>query len=154
MTQISTRKGVLHLAVLLDLYSRHVVGWAMAAKAKTDLPLAALDMAVARRAPQPGLIHHTDQGIQYASSRYRQRLEDYGAVASMSRKGNCLDNAVAESFFSTLKNELVYGEDFSTREQAKAAVFDYIEVFYNRQRRHQSLGYLSPNDFETAQSGS
>lgn len=151
MTQIVTRRGVVHLAVLLDLYSRHVVGWSMADKATTDVPLGALEMAIGRRQPAPGLIHHSDQGIQYASSRYRDRLEACGLVASMSRKGNCLDNAVAESFFSTLKNEMVYGQDFMTRGQAKTAIFDYIEVFYNRQRRHQSLGYISPSDFEAAQ---
>lgn len=154
ITFIATRQGWLHLAILLDLYSRHVVGWAMAGQQTAKLTIAALDMAVARRLPQPGLIHHTDQGAQYSSAVYRQRLDHYGLVASMSRKGNCYDNAVAESFFSTLKNELVHDQDFKTRDQAKTAIFEYLEVFYNRQRIHQSIGYVSPSDYEAMRIGS
>jgi len=148
---IPTRQGWLHLAVLLDLYSRHIVGWAMTDRPNTDLVLAALQMAMARRAPQPGLIHHTDQGVQYGNARYREALRKYALVPSMSRRGNCYDNAVAESFFSTLKNELVYDQDFITRDQARSEIFEYIEVFYNRNRLHQSLGYQSPSDYEKMQ---
>ena len=147
-TFIDTRQGWLHLFVLLDLYSRLVVGWSMSAKPHTRYAIAALDMAVERRRPAPGLIHHTDQGYQYTSGIYRERLAQLGLVASMSRKGNCYDNSVAESFFSSLKNELIYDEDFRTRHEAKAAVFEYIEVFYNRNRLHQSLGYKTPMAFE------
>jgi len=151
VTFIPTRQGWLYLAVLLDMFSRHVVGWAMHAKPNTDLTLGALNMAVARRSPRPGLIHHTDQGIQYANGRYRESLQKHSLVASMSRKGNCYDNAVAESFFSSLKNELVHDQDFRTREQARGEIFEYIEVFYNRNRLHQSLGYQSPSDYERMQ---
>ncbi len=152
ITFVPTRQGWLCMAVLLDLYSRHVVGWAMRAKSNTDLVLDALHMAVQRRQPRPGLIHHTDQGVQYNNRRYRQTLHRYGLIASMSRKANCYDNAVAESFFSTLKNELVHDQDFTTRDQAKSAIFEYIEVFYNRTRLHQSLDYMSPSDYERMQS--
>lgn len=148
---IPTRQGWLYLAILLDLFSRHIVGWAMKARPNTDLVLDALNMAVARRAPLPGLIHHTDQGVQYSNARYRKALNKYELVPSMSRRGNCYDNAVAESFFSTLKNELVYDQDFRTRNQARGAIFEYIEVFYNRNRLHQSLGYQSPSDYERMQ---
>jgi transposase InsO family protein len=151
MTYIRTRQGWLYLAVLLDLYSRHVVGWAMSARPDRHLALDALSMAVEQRRPQPGLIHHTDQGSPYASGHYRKTLDEYGLVASMSRKGNCYDNAVAESFFSTLKNELVHDCDFLTRNEARTAIFEYIEGFYNRKRLHQSLGYLSPDDYVTMQ---
>jgi putative transposase len=145
---IPTRQGWLYLAILLDLFSRHIVGWAMTARPNTDLVLSALNMAMARRAPKPGLIHHTDQGVQYSNTRYREALDKHQLVPSMSRRGNCYDNAVAESFFSTLKNELVYDHDFRTRNQARGAIFEYIEVFYNRNRLHQSLGYQSPCDYE------
>lgn len=148
---IPTRQGWLYLAILLDLFSRHIVGWAMKARPNTDLVLAALHMATARRNPLPGLIHHTDQGVQYSNARYREALNKYELVPSMSRRGNCYDNAVAESFFSTLKNELVYDQDFRTHNQARGAIFEYIEVFYNRNRLHQSLGYQSPSDYERMQ---
>lgn len=148
-THVGTRKGWLHLGVLLDLYSRQVVGWSMGRRANAELALAALEMAVQRRRPEPGLIHHTDQGYQYTSGVYQQRLRELGLTASMSRQGNCFDNAVAESFFSSLKNELVYDADFRSIEQARAEVFDYIEAFYNRNRMHQSLGYQTPLQFES-----
>jgi putative transposase len=148
MTFIRTRAGFLFLAVLLDLFARRVVGWCMHDRPNLELALGALDMALDRRRPRPGLIHHTDQGPLYSAYRYRDRMQIYGIVPSMSARGNCYDNAVAESFFSNLKNELVHHCDFHTREAARAAIFDYIEVFYNRQRRHQALGYLSPLQFE------
>lgn len=152
-TFISTRQGWLHLFVLLDLYSRMVVGWSMAARNHTRYAIAALEMAVERRRPQPGLVHHTDQGLQYTSGTYRAKLESFGLVPSMSRKGNCHDNAVAESFFSSLKNELVHERDFKTRTEARREIFEYIEIFYNRKRLHQTLGYQTPAAFEAQQSG-
>lgn len=148
MTFIRTRAGFLYLAVLLDLFARKVVGWAMHDRPSLELVLRALDMALERRRPGPGLVHHSDQAPLYSAYRYRDRMRVHGVLASMSARGNCYDNAVAESFFSTLKNELVHHCDFSTREHARAAIFDYIEVFYNRQRRHQTLAYLSPLQFE------
>lgn len=150
LTAIATRAGWLYLAVLLDLYSRRVIGWAMSAKPDQHVALQALRMAVAHRRPRPGLIHHTDQGALYTSMAYQHVLTQTGLVASMSRKGNCYDNAVVESFFSTLKNELVHDRDYHTREEAQAEVFEFIEVFYNRQRLHQTLGYVSPMKFEAA----
>ena len=149
LTAIATRAGWLYLAVLLDLYSRRVIGWAMSATPDKQVAVAALQMAVAQRQPAPGVIHHTDQGALDTSGAYQQVLAQQGLVASMSRKGNCYDNAVVESFFSTLKNELVHDRDYHTREEARAEVFEFIEVFYNRQRLHQSLGYVSPVQFET-----
>jgi len=149
LTAIATRAGWLYLAVLLDLYSRRVIGWAMSATPDKQVAVAALQMALARRQPAPGVIHHTDQGALYTSGAYQQVLAQQGLVASMSRKGNCYDNAVVESFFSTLKNELVHDRDYHTRDEARAEVFEFIEVFYNRQRLHQSLGYVSPVQFET-----
>ncbi len=151
ITAIPTRVGWLYLAVVLDLYSRRVVGWAMQARADRTLATDALTMALLHRQPPPGLIHHTDQGCQYAATTYRQVLAQHGLVASMSRRGNCYDNAVAESFFSTLKNELVHDRTFQTRDDARNQVFEFIEVFYNRQRVHQTLGYVSPVHFETGQ---
>lgn len=148
ITFIATGSGWLYLAVLLDLYSRKVVGWAMSERIDQQLVLDALIMALGRCRPQPGLIHHTDQGRQYSSAAYVEMLKKHGMVQSMSRRGNCYDNAVAESFFSSLKNELVHHCSFKTREEARTAVFEYIEVFYNRQRRHQSLDYVSPVDYE------
>jgi transposase InsO family protein len=147
-TVIRTRVGLLYLAVLLDLYARKVVGWCMHERPMVELTLRALEMALKRRLPAAGLVHHTDRGAIYSAGDYREQLQAHGLVASMSAPGNCYDNAVAESFFSTLKNELVHHCDFRTREEARAAIFDYIEVFYNRQRRHQSLGYLSPLQYE------
>lgn len=151
LTAIATRAGWIYLAVILDLFSRRVIGWAMSPRPDQHVALTALRMALMHRRPQPGLIHHTDQGATYTSAAYQRQLRQIGLVASMSRKGNCYDNAVAESFFSTLKNELVHDQDFRTREEAQAAVFEFIEVFYNRQRLHQTLGYVSPVQFEAAQ---
>jgi len=148
MTFIRTRAGFLYLAVLLDLYARRVVGWSMHDRPNLEVTLRALDMALEQRRPAPGLVHHTDQAPLYSANEYRDRMQDHGLVPSMSGRGNCYDNAVAESFFSNLKNELVHHCDFHTREAARAAIFDYIEVFYNRQRRHQTLGYLSPAQYE------
>jgi len=148
MTFIRTREGWLHLAVLLDLFSRKVVGWAMGDKADLNTAIGALEMALLQRRPARGLIHHTDQGPLYATARYRAMLGAHGMRASMSRKGNAYDNAVAESFFSNLKNELVHHCDFGNRAQARSAIFEYIELFYNRQRIHQTLGYVSPEEFE------
>ena len=148
LTAIATRAGWLYLAVLLDLYSRRVVGWAMSAKPDQQLALQALRMAMAHRHPVPGLIHHTDQGALYTSGAYQRLLMHAGLRPSMSRKGNCYDNAVVESFFSTLKNELVHERNYHTREEAQADIFEFIEVFYNRRRLHQTLGYVSPIQFE------
>lgn len=147
-TFIGTRAGWLYLAVILDLFSRQVIGWAMGNQNNTELVRHALTMAIARRDPVCGTIVHSDQGSTYASGAYQQHLRDHQLRCSMSRKGECLDNAVAESFFGTLKNELVYHEDYHTRAQARQSLFEYIEVFYNRQRRHASLRYLTPVDYE------
>ena len=148
MTFIRTREGWLHLAVLLDLCSRKVVGWAMDQRPGQILHLGALRMALMQRRPPPGLIHHTDRGPQYNTFAYRDLLRAHGVRASMNGRKVPQDNAVAESFFSTLKNELVHHVDFRTRDEARAAIFDYIELFYNRKRIHQSLGYCSPEQFE------
>ena len=148
LTYLRTREGWLYLAVLLDLHSRRVVGWAMGSRMTTDLPLSALSMAYHRRRPSPGLVHRSDRGTQYASHRYQHALRAMGMTCSMSRKGDCFDNAVVESFFASLKRELVEGRVFETRREAELEVFAYIEQFYNRKRRHSALGYLSPAEFE------
>jgi putative transposase len=148
ITYIPTGEGWLYLAVILDLCSRVVVGWAMSERITRELTLTALDMALIRRRPLHGLLHHSDQGSQYASGDYQAVLADAGLVCSMSRRGNCWDNAVAESFFATIKVELVHDATWATRAAARAELFEYIEVFYNGQRRHSSLGYLSPRAFE------
>jgi putative transposase len=148
ITYLDTREGWLYLAVLIDLYSRRVVGWAMSERIDTALAMAALNMALTRRKPGRGLIHHTDRGCQYASHEYRRLIRDIGAECSMSRKGNCWDNAVAESFFASLRKELTNRVDFLTRDAARSNVFEYIEAFYNRVRRHSTINYQSPNDFE------
>lgn len=148
ITFIATRKGWLYLAIILDLYSRQIVGWAMSQKPDRYLVKDALLMAIRHRKPKPGLIHHTDQGIQYASSDYQALLKANNMIVSMSRKGNCHDNAVAESFFSNLKNELICHRNFANHDEARSAIFDYIEVFYNRQRIHQTLGYKTPIAYE------
>jgi len=148
VTYIPTADGWLYLAVLLDLYSRRVVGWATSATNDRSLALAALARACEARRPSPGLLHHTDRGSPYASDDYQTALAQRGIVASMSRTGDCYDNAVAESFFATLKAEHVDHEDFPSREVAHASIGDYIERFYNTARRHSSLGYLSPIEFE------
>lgn len=151
ITYIPTQEGWLYLAVVIDLFSRRVVGWAMEENMKASLVNKALLMALWKRKPGKGLIWHTDRGSQYASESHQQLLLDHGVQQSMSRKGNCWDNAVAESFFHTLKVELTHHERFKTREEAKLAIFEYIEVFYNRMRMHSTNDYLSPVDFEKAQ---
>jgi len=148
ITFVPTRRGWLYVATMVDLFSRRVVGWAMSQRIDQQLVVDALHMAIRQRRPQHGLIVHSDQGQQYAGSAYRTVLQQHGIVQSMSRKGNCLDNAVAESFFSNLKNELVHHIVFEDRDEARTAIFDYMEVFYNRKRLHQSLGFTSPIDFE------
>jgi putative transposase len=150
ITYLSTGEGWLYLAVVLDLCSRAVVGWSMANHMRAELVNQALSMALCQRQPTAGLIMHTDRGSQYGADSYRQLLTQHGIQPSMSRKGNCWDNAVAESFFHTLKTELIYLEDLNTREQAQTAVFEYIEVFYNRQRCHSANGYLAPLAYEQA----
>jgi putative transposase len=148
ITYIPTGEGWLYLAVILDLYSRGIVGWAMSDRITRQLTLDALGMALARRRPPRGLLHHSDRGSQYASGDYQTALGRQGIVGSMSRRGDCWDNAVAESFFATLKVELVHDALWPTRAAARGAVFEYIEIFYNQQRRHSSLGFLSPLAFE------
>lgn len=147
-TFISTREGWLFLAVVLDLFSRQVIGWAMGNSNNAELVQDALTMAIKRRGKKENVIVHSDQGSTYASGNYQKQLEDNRLYCSMSRKGECLDNAVAESFFGTLKNELIYHEDYKTRMQAKLSIFEYIEVFYNRQRRHAFLNYRTPVEYE------
>jgi putative transposase len=144
VTFISTREGWLYLAVLIDLHSRKVVGWAMSDRNDRPLVCAALRMAITHRQPGPGLIHHTDRGALYSSGDYRRLMATHGLLPSMSRHGDCYDNACAESFFSTLKNELVHGEAFAKRDDARMAIVSYIEGFYNRKRLHQTLGYRTP----------
>ncbi len=148
ITYIPTREGWLYLAVILDLFSRQVVGWAMSDRLTSGFVVRALYQAIGRRHPASGCIVHSDRGIQYASKDVRDVLSAYGFIQSMSRKGNCYDNAVAESFFHTLKTEHVYDYRYETRAEARQSIFDYIEMFYNRQRRHSALGYRSPVSFE------
>jgi len=148
ITYIWTSEGWLYLAVILDLNSRQVVGWSTGSRIDTDLTLLALERALRRRQLVTPPLHHSDRGIQYASERYRKVLADNGIVCSMSRKGNCWDNAVVESFFASLKKELVHGRRFETRQSAQRALFEYIEIFYNRVRRHSTLGQRSPAEFE------
>lgn len=148
ITYIPTREGWLFLAGVLDLHSRKIVGWAMSDSIDSKLVLCALDMAVLHRNPSKGLLFHSDQGVQYAAGNFRAALATAGLIPSMSRRGNCYDNASMESFWSTLKIELVYRRDFSTHRQAKTEIFDYIEAFYNRNRIHTSLHGLSPASFE------
>jgi transposase InsO family protein len=148
ITYIQTGESWLYLAAVMDRYSRKIIGWAMGEHIDTALVIKALFMALLHRQPPVGLLFHSDRGVQYASADYRSALTHAGLVASMSRKGNCYDNAAMESFWSTLKLELVYRRQFQTRAHARSEIFDYIEVFYNRQRSHSSLGCLSPVDFE------
>jgi transposase InsO family protein len=148
ITYIHTDAGWLYLAVVIDLYSRNIVGWSMGDSMKAKLVNDALLMALWQRKPPRGLIWHTDRGSQYASSSHRAILQQHGVKQSMSRKGNCWDNAVSESFFHTLKTELTHHQRFKTREEAKTAIFEYIEVFYNKVRMHSANGYLSPIDYE------
>jgi len=148
ITYIWTSAGWLYLAGVVDLYSRMVVGWSMSHRITEQLTLDALNHAIIRRQPSGSLLHHSDQGSQYAANDYQKLLRDHQMICSMSRKGDCWDNAVMESFFATLKTELVYCESFFTREDAKLKIFEYIEMYYNRKRRHSSLGYKNPTQFE------
>ena len=148
ITYIPTAEGWLYLAAVMDLYSRRIVGWSMACRLTSTLVKDALKLAVAQRQPDPGLVHHSDRGSQYASADYRVLLTAHGMVASMSRTGDCYDNAPIESFFGTLKTERVHHRHYRTRAEARQDIFNYIEVFYNRKRRHSALGYQSPAEFE------
>ena len=148
ITYIWTGQGWLYLAIILDLFSRRIVGWAMDQTIERTLVLSALNMAILGRKPGSDLLCHSDRGSQYASDDYQKRLQEVGIVCSMSRRGNCWDNAPTESFFATLKKEMVYRTRFETREQARGAIFRWIEVWYNRKRRHSTLGYISPEAFE------
>ncbi len=150
ITYVYTASGWLYLAVVLDLYSRRVVGWSMSSRIHRHLVLDALRMALSQRARPRVLLCHSDRGSQYASSDYQRLLQAHGIECSMSRRGNCWDNAVVESFFATLKTELVHHANYRSREEAVAEIFEYIEIFYNRQRRHSTLNYQSPADFERA----
>ena len=148
ITYIPTREGWLYLAAIMDLYSRMIVGWSMASRMTRRLVLDALEMAVGRRHPGAGLLHHSDRGSQYACGDYQKALQAYGMICSMSRKGDCWDNAPMESFFHTLKTELIHHRDYQTRWEAKTDIFEYVEAFYNRNRRHSALGFFTPEQYE------
>lgn len=148
ITYIETDEGWLYLAAVLDVYSRKIVGWAMDKTMSRKLCMDALNMAIVNRKPPEGLVHHSDRGSQYASGDYQQMLDDYGMTCSMSRKGDCWDNAPMESFFGTLKTESLHRFDFASRDEARRVVFEYIEIFYNRKRKHSVLDYASPTEFE------
>ena len=148
ITYLPTWDGWLYLAAVQDTFSRRIVGWSMTEHMRAELVVDALKMAISRRRPDPGLVHHSDQGSQYVSLAFGQQARDAGIAVSMGSRGDCFDNAVAESFFSTLKKELVRRQTWKTRRELGAAVFEYIEVFYNRERRHSTLGYLSPEQYE------
>jgi putative transposase len=148
ITYIETDQGWLYLAAVMDLYSRRIVGWAMEDHLRAELPLAALSMAISAQRPGTGLIHHSDRGVQYASADYRKVMQSVGLQVSMSRKADCYDNAPMESFFHTLKTELVHHRQYATPEEAKRDIFAYIEGFYNRTRRHSAIGYISPIEME------
>jgi putative transposase len=148
ITYVATQEGFLYLAFILDAHSRRIVGWSMENHLRTELVVDALQMAVWRRKPAPGLVHHSDRGVQYTALSFSERLEEVGIKPSMGRTGTALDNAMAESFVSTLKAELVSRLEFPTRQAARTAIFDYLETFYNPRRLHSSLGYMSPVDFE------
>lgn len=150
ITYIPTDEGWLYLAGVIDLYSRKIVGWSMADHMRTELVSDALKMAVARRQPDQGLLHHSDRGVQYASDDYQHLLETHAMAVSMSGKGQCWDNACVESFWATLKTEMVNHEHYATKEQARVSIFEYIEVFYNRKRLHSAIGYVSPEAFEAS----
>jgi putative transposase len=150
ITYIPTDEGWLYLATTLDLYSRRIVGWSMRERMTSDLVIDALAMAIMQRNPPKGLMHHSDRGSQYASGAFQEMLKAHGMVCSMSRRGEVYDNAVMESFYATLKRELVHDARYATRDEARKAIFEWIEVFYNRQRLHSSLGYRSPADYEAA----
>jgi transposase InsO family protein len=148
ITYVWTKEGWLYLAIVLDLFSRRVVGWSMSTRITKELVINALKMSTWRRRPERGLVFHSDRGSQYCSNAFQKELKKYGMISSMSRRGDCWDNSVAESFFSTLKIERIFDSVYRTREEARAEIIDYIEMFYNSKRRHSYLGYLSPNDFE------
>jgi putative transposase len=148
LTPFETSEGWLYLSTVMDLYSRRIVGWAMRDHMRTELPLAALQMAISAQRPSNGLIHHSDRGVQYASHDYRAALAADGITTSMSRKGDCYDNAPMESFFHTLKTERVHHRQYATRAEAQRDIFAYIEGFYNKTRRHSSIGYISPIEME------
>ena len=148
ITYVRSQEGFIYLSFILDACSRKVVGWSMATHLRTELVVDALQMAIARRKPSPGLVHHSDQGVQYTSVSFGKRLEDEGLLPSMGRAGSAYDNALAESFVATLKTELLYRNTWPTRRAARSAIFEYIEGFYNTRRRHSALGYLSPAEFE------
>jgi len=148
ITYLWTKEGWLYLVVVMDIYSRKIVGWSLGSCLSTELVIRALLMAIVHRNPARGIIFHSDRGSQYTSSSFRQILKNYGIVQSMSSTGNCYDNAITESFFHTLKTELVYWNHYQTRDEAKGSIFEYIEIFYNRQRLHSALNYLSPVEFE------
>jgi putative transposase len=150
ITYLATGEGWLDLAAVEDLYSRRIVGWSMSSRIDSRLVVDALAMAISRRRPGAGLVAHSDRGSQYASEHYQRLLANHEIICSMSRRANCWDNAPMESFFASLKKELTRGEIFATRQEAKATVFEYIEVFFNRIRRHSSLGYKSPIEYERA----
>src|SRR5438477_5571299 len=151
ITYVPTAQGWLYLAAVLDCFSRKIVGWSMADHMETDLVSDAMKMALLQRQPPaPDLLHHSDRGVQYASDEYQHLLREQGIETSMSGRGDCYDNAMMESFWATLKTELVHQQKFTTHEQARGSIFEYIEVFYNRQRLHSSLGYVSPESFEAA----
>lgn len=150
ITYIWTDEGWLFLATVIDLFSRKVVGWSMSDSLRSQIAMDALEMAISSRKPGSGLIYHSDRGVQYACNDYQKIIREAGICPSMSRKGDCWDNAAAESFFSTLKKELIYRKKFKTRSQARRDIFEFIEVFYNRQRMHSYLGYMSPVEFEIA----
>ena len=148
LTYVWTAEGWLYLAVILDLYSRRVIGWAMGSRLTVNLAERALTMALTNRTRTAGLLHHSDRGSPYAATSYQRVLDGYGVIPSMSRTGNCWDNACVESFFGTLKRELIYHRRYRTRKDATQDIFEYIEVFYNRTRRHSTLGYNSPAEYE------
>jgi transposase InsO family protein len=148
ITYVRTDEGWLYLAAILDVYSRQIVGWSMKERLTQDLTIPALQQALGRRNPVAGLIFHSDRGVQYASHDFRNLLKRKGFIQSMSGKGNCYDNAIMETFFHTIKTELIYCERYRTKEEARRSIFEYIEVFYNRVRRHSALNYKSPTEFE------
>jgi transposase InsO family protein len=148
ITYVPTEQGFLYLAVVMDLFSRKIVGWSMADHLRTELCLDAIQMALQARMPGAGLLHHSDRGVQYASDEYRRLLESKGIQMSMSRAGNCYDNAAMESFIGTLKTELIYHQNYATHQEARRSIFEYIECWYNRRRRHSAIGYKSPEAFE------
>jgi putative transposase len=150
ITYVPSAEGFLYVAAVIDLCSRKIVGWSMAEHLRTELCTDALEMALRSRRPSEDLLHHSDRGVQYTCQDYRRRLAERQVTCSMSRTGNCYDNAAMESFWSTLKRELVNGQDYATHAQAQHSIFEYIVVFYNRTRRHSSLGYVSPEAFEAS----